>query len=124
MPLARACVGVAMLLASFAAACDGETGLTAVDLSWRFVDDRPCDLAGVVDVFVTGSSEFPSRFRCVDGSHPTTVSFSVPDDGTPIVAEARSVTGAVLYRGEGGLVEGRGALRLTLRFIGGAGSPL
>ncbi len=103
--------------------CDAPTEPFPVDVSWSFIDDRPCDLAGVVDVFVYAGGSHPSRFRCVDGSNPDTVSVVMTQIPTTIVAEGRSVTGALLYRGEADLEESRSSLRITLRFVGGSASP-
>ena len=105
-------------------ACGDESHATPLVVSWRFVDDRPCDLAGVSEVFVSVAEEEPTRFRCPDGASPGGLQdLSVPSRPANLKAEGRSITGAVLYRGEAEVTSDQEALEFTLRFVGGESPP-
>jgi hypothetical protein len=113
---------LASVLASFSCG-DGEPA-PSVYLSWRFADNRGCDLAGVVDIVVEDDDDTtPSRttFRCSQGLAPDR--FQVMDvESRPVVLtlDGQSITGAVLYRGMTSLDEDSPQPQLvTLRFVGG-----
>jgi hypothetical protein len=100
-----------------ALSCDGSTPPTP-QLSWRFADERPCDLAGVVDVTVVDatSGRRLETFRCRQGLAPASVQLTSASPS--LVLEARSLTGALLYRASVEVDEHR-SHPITLRFLGG-----
>lgn len=114
---------ICIVLAALAAGCGSDTVSEQVDLSWRFIDGRPCDLAGVSDVVIVGAGPYPRHVRCDEGEAPAgSVSVEVVGAPVTLVAEGRSHAGALLYRGEADVAPGQGALTITLRFVGGEGS--
>jgi hypothetical protein len=95
-----------------------------VSLSWRFVDGRGCDLAGIVDVVARGAAPEPSpplRLRCRDGAAPDrSVEVDVTDRPATLTLDAETITGAVLYSGRVEVEDGDPADRIvTLRHVGG-----
>lgn len=109
---------LAVALLIVAAGCEPEPPRPR--LSWQFVDERPCDLAGVVEVVaIDGASERRlGRFHCRDGLSPASVELGQRPTTTAITLEGRSITGGLLY---GASVELSGAEEemITLRFLGG-----
>ncbi len=100
-------------------ACE-ETRAFEAELSWRFADGRPCDLAGAQTLVVLEAGEELARAHCEDGLSPSgAVRVPVAGLGSEVVLEARSVTGALLYRGEARLAPAEGPRTVTLRFVGG-----
>lgn len=116
-------LGAVLAVAALPQGCATDPAPVTVEVSWRFIDDRTCDLAGVSDVVISGIGPAPSHVRCADGQPPDGV-VAVEVAGAPatVVAEGRSHTGALLYRGEAEIDRGQGEVCLNLRFVGGAGT--
>lgn len=108
-----------LAVAALTGACEPVRAPVEVELSWRFADGRPCDLAGVQDVVVEGAAAGGARLRCADGLAPNgSLPLSV-DMGDELLLEALSVTGAVLYRGRATPDRDGGYPVVILRFVGG-----
>lgn len=113
-----------LLLLGALAACEAEPAAPEVEISWRFIDGRPCDLAGVSEVYVSVGPEPPQRFRCADGLLPEgSRELTLAERPVEVTLEGRSVTGGLLYRGRqtAGIETDR--LEVTLRFVGGEAPP-
>lgn len=115
---------ITALILLMSISCRGHETVETIHLSWRFVDGRECDLAGVVDVVVDdGDDTSPLRttFRCPDGLAPDRFQVvTVPTRPVTLTLEGRSITGALLYRGETSLDEDSPQpQQVTLRFEGG-----
>ncbi len=92
-----------------------------VPLSWSFVDGRPCDLAGVVRMRISGTSPDPLDLHCEDGLAPEGF-YPLQIGATPILLsiDALSLTHAVLYRGVRDVeIANEQPLTISLRFVGG-----
>jgi hypothetical protein len=93
---------------------------TTVRLSWRFVDGRACDSAGVVDVVARGGADEPRRFRCREGAAPDHAVDLETARPAALTLDAETITGAVLYSGRLELEADAAPEQLvTLRFVGG-----
>lgn len=105
-------------------ACQPEPGPSEIEVSWQFSDGRPCDLAGVVEVYLRAGDGPATRFACVDGLRPEgVVLLTLGQRPATVSLEGRSITGALLYRDDE--VVGAELVRLeaTLRFVGGEAPP-
>jgi hypothetical protein len=104
-------------LTALAAGCGSEPAPVRIELSWRFADDRPCDLAGAQYVAL-GDSSGTRRIYCDDGLAPQRFVIVETRQGGELSVQALSYAGAVLYRGD--LTAGAaGPETVTLRFVGG-----
>ena len=118
---------IALILLLAQAACDGGDGsLATISLSWRFADDRTCDLAGVVNIVVTidgdeTTTRLPLTYRCAEALAPDgQIQLEILSLPATITLEGQTISGAVLYRGQLDLSdETPGAAVVTLRFTGG-----
>jgi hypothetical protein len=103
-------------------ACEPGPAVVEVDLSWRFADGRPCDLAGVQSVEVrSGAGGDPERVHCDDGLAPDRSHRIAVVAPAEIGLEALSVTGARLYAGRTRIEPDASGppVVVTLRFVGG-----
>ena len=109
-----------LLLASAALlSCDATAPATG-ELSWRFIDGRRCDDAGVQHVEIHGAGPSPLRVVCDDGLAPGGVyRLEVAEAPARLTLEGLTLSGAPLYRGHGLLPAEGGPLLITLRFVGG-----
>lgn len=115
---------IAALIVAASISCGDAGPRPLLHLSWRFADNRSCDLAGVVDIVVESdidTSPSSTTFRCPDGIAPDRFQvFDVQTRPATLTLEGQSITGAALYRGMTTLEEASPQpQRVTLRFVGG-----
>lgn len=103
-----------------AAGCGGPSVTYDLPVSWVFTDGRPCQEAGVRVVSLEMTSWGDSfDNRCPLGQGGAAVAVMSIRRGEEILAEGRSATGAVLYRGRTVVQDPPPALVISLSYVGG-----
>lgn len=110
---------LSILFCSLFLNCQEQSYSEPLDISWRFVDDRTCDLAATPEISIRlGDSH--RRVPCSQGFLPESLSLEAPQRPLSLVVEAKTISDSVMYRWTGTVEEDwQGSKTLTLRFIGG-----